>query len=282
MTSLRLVVKIFSILIALFYANQTIAKDCDVLALPQPMLEKKIIILGELHGTKEAPEFASNLVCNLVRVKGKVALAIEMPASFQRHLDAALNQKTAEMAEQKFAQIPFWQSQFQDGKRSVAYMELLMSIWRMRENQPDTRIVAIDMDEVEGNSGALREQFMATRLRSFLTERPNYTLVALVGNLHGRRQRGTPWNAEFKPMATFLEANQYLSLDMAYDAGSAWNCTKTGCGARPVSKKAPTGVRKAPTIELSSNDPNFDGEFQVWEVTASPPLKQNAKEKSVD
>jgi len=264
-------------LLILFLSACVTAKECAQLNIPEIIKEKRLVILGELHGTKEAPAFAGTLVCNLAKGNKKIAFAIEMPASTQAQLQSAFLQNQKISASNEFDALSFWNSSFQDGKRSQAYKDLLMTLWDLRATNESIKLIAIDVDETPNNTGNAREQYMASRLSSFLQEFPDYVVVALVGNLHARKLQGTPWNKAYIPMAFFLRDINFITFDIGYTAGSAWNCNKTACMERPVSRLKPTGVVKLPTIKLSEIDANFDGEYDLNEVTASPPLQTFSK-----
>lgn len=266
-------------LLILFLSACVAAKECAQLDITEVIKEKRLVILGELHGTKEAPAFAGTLVCNLSKGNKKIAFAIEMPASTQAQLQGALLQNQKISASKEFDALSFWNSPFQDGKRSHAYKDLLMTLWDLRAANENIKLIAIDIDESPNNTGNAREQYMASRLSSFLQEFPDYAVVALVGNLHARKLQGTPWNKTYTPMAFLLRDIKFITLDIGYIAGSAWNCMGTECLERPVSRLKPTGVVKLPIIKLSELDANFDGEYDLNEVTASPPLKIFSKNK---
>jgi hypothetical protein len=47
--------------------------------LPRAILDSRVIVLGEVHGTNEAPGFAGRLVCSLAAIGDEVVLALEIP-----------------------------------------------------------------------------------------------------------------------------------------------------------------------------------------------------------
>jgi hypothetical protein len=113
----------------------------------------------------------------------------------------------------------------------------------------------------------------------------------LVGNLHARKLPIERAGKSFEPMA--LQLSRYgkvVTLDMAYGAGTSWNCLLKP-GVKPVAGK-PVGpndiacgpshtagtadFKSAPFIRLDkpqgrSRDPAFDGAFWVGPASASPP-----------
>ena len=164
----------------------------------------------------------------------------------------------------------------QDGRRSAAYMSLLHTAWKLKREHPKLQIIA--MDSPGTTSAAERDKYMADQIRNILDEDKRYTVVAFAGNVHARRQKGTSWNKEFVPAGYFLRDVDSVSLNMDYTAGTAWNCNDAGCGVHPVSKAPASGKASIPRIELTQDDPNYDGQFVLGEITASLPVRQ-AKQK---
>lgn len=255
-------------------STSALARDCRPLDVPQTVSEKKLILLGELHGTKESPAFAGELVCWLSGAGKKVTLALEISSDMQRQLLLALQQTSAAAASREFDLLDLWDNKFKDGKSSEAYKQLLMRIWEMRRANEHVGLIAIDARV--GVSGNEREEYMASRLMTFFGQFPEHQVVALVGNLHAQKLVGTPWNKGFKPLSQFLVGIDVLNLNMDYDAGTAWNCGRTGCGVNQVSQAPRSGKYTTPKIVLTDSDPNFDGVYSLGDIFASLPFQKKA------
>jgi len=235
-----------------------------------------VIFIGELHGTNESPRFVEGVVCSLLRQGKPVTLALEMSSDLQADLDRALVANDIE-ATRIVEQMSYWGAAMQDGKRSVAYHHLLLETIRWKKGGDDLALLAVDAPS--SSNASTRGEMIASKIRVAALDRPRATIIVFTGNLQARKTKGTPWNANFIPAAALLGDLDLVSLNMTYRAGSAWNCGRDGCGVHTVSKIAPTGNATIPKIVLSPTDPNFDGEYYLGEVTASPPLRPNAQQR---
>ncbi len=261
----------YASLLFLTYAPVTFGADCQPIDIPTSILDRKIILLGEIHGTNEAPAFAGELVCNLMASRGAAVLALELPLSSQVAVNAAMAERTEADASKLFDELPFWEAKFQDGRRSQAIKQLMMQLWQLHQKNDNVRLRLIDPDT--NRPQAERDAMMGARLKAVSDEFPATPVVALMGNLHARKQKGTPWDSDFLPAASFLVGENFVSLNIKYDGGTAWNCDKSGCGIHPVSRSASSAQKNNPTVMISDRDPNYDGVFFVGVLTASPPLK---------
>lgn len=253
------------------------AQECGPIENVEKVLNKRLIFVGELHGTKESPQFVSDLACNLLKSNKQVVLALEMSNDYQPELQSALKEPSEQLAFSGLEQLRFWDAKMQDGKRSVAYMMLLKKAWGWKKQFPEFDLAAIDVSATTLQSA--RAEFMAGEIRRILDRSPQVVVIAFTGNLHARRQKGTPWNKEFIPAAYLLRDVEAVSLNMDYTAGTAWNCGRNGCGINPVSQSPITGKPTAPSVQLSQADPYFDGVYQLGEVSASPPVRQGGTAK---
>ncbi|MDX2218052.1 MAG: hypothetical protein SF172_03395 [Burkholderiales bacterium] len=249
------------------------AQECRPIENLEKVADKRLIFVGELHGTKESPQFVSDLTCGLLHMKKQVVLAVEMSSDFQPDLQSAINAPSEQQALAELEKLRFWDATMQDGKRSLAYMKLLRTAWSWKRQFPDFDVAAIDLS---GSSfPSARAEFMAGEIRKILNRDRQVVVVAFTGNIHARRQKGTPWNKAFVPAASLLNDVEMVSLNMDYTAGTAWNCGGRGCGINPVSDLPVTGKSTKPSIQISQADPYYDGVYQLGEVSASPPVRQS-------
>lgn len=208
------------------------------------------LILGELHGTRELPEAAGAIACE-ASARGPVVLGLELPP------DALLRTS------------PLWSQSYQDGRTSEAMAALLERVasWR-REGRP------IEVLGFDGNATTVdsRDTVMASTIARRRAERPDATFVLLMGNLHARKQVGSPWNREdgHRWLASQLTF-PVTTLDVAAPRGTAWICgaaTPQSCGPQSVSTTKGAGVSNS--IQLRG-DGVYDGVLELGSLTASPP-----------
>jgi hypothetical protein len=102
--------------------------------------------------------------------------------------------------------------------------------------------------------------------------------LVLVGNLHARTTPGTPWDAAFVPMGSYLvqAVPNLVSLNAAHEGGHAWACMgpkPSDCGEHPFGGEAGNG---SPRVQLSAapSKEGFSGVFHVGgRISASLPVR---------
>src|SRR5215470_19999405 len=93
---------------------------------------KEIILIGEVHGTKETPRLFSNLVTVAAREKDKrIGVGLELPISLQRLIDEAVRSQTKiDSFRAQLVADPAWQH-IDDGRSSEAMLDLVCETLRL-------------------------------------------------------------------------------------------------------------------------------------------------------
>lgn len=107
------------------------------------VFETRIVLLGDLHGTREALQLAAELVCTLSRKDTPVTLAIEMPHEEQTALNAYLTSDGGNAARSALIASPFWRLR-RDGLNTVATLAMIDRIRELRQRGAPLTILAID------------------------------------------------------------------------------------------------------------------------------------------
>jgi hypothetical protein len=230
-----------------------------------------MVIFGEFHGTKEVPKFFGQVVCQAALERQPVRVALEMPIGEQRLVEALL--LGAPEASRQLLASPFWTDPFQDGRKSLAMFELLQSIRQLRLEGANVEVFPFDIPPDQRTTGEARDEFMAQQLTDLRRQNPLATIVVLTGTGHGRRKAGAPWNRNYRWMGAHLAGAglSFVSLSPKHAGGTAWFCPDMQadhCGAGRVADAG--GV--SPVISMHQvNDGEFDGEYSVGLLSASPP-----------
>jgi len=235
------------------------------------------IVLGDLHGTRELPAFVGRVVSALATTR-PVVLALELPVDELPSLPAFLASDGGPAARAALLRDDWWQRAYQDGRSSVAMLELLETARRLRARGARVDVVCFDavLPADQETNAELREATMAQTLIGQRAARPDATFVIYVGNLHARR---AAWShhPDFTWMVMRMASAgiAITTLDARYRAGTAWVCTNdqaSDCGPAPMA-----GSAGAPGIELAPPaDGGFDGTYDVGPITASPPAAKGA------
>lgn len=228
-----------------------------------------VLLLGEIHGTREAPEAVARLSCLALEKGLPITVALEIPRAEQGRIDAYLSGDEKALVEGEF-----WTRVYQDGRSSRAMMNLIATLRGYRGPDGGPHLVALD----DPDSEAGRDAAMARGLDEIASESPERAVIALTGNIHNRLSRGIRWDADYEPMGYRLarssSGREIVSLNLTHAGGTAWICTGArveDCGIREI-----RGIENvAVGIELfaasTDRDQAFSGTYHLGEVAASPP-----------
>jgi len=224
------------------------------------------VMLGEVHGTREAPAFLEQLVCSVAAHRA-VVLALEYPRGEQSALDAFFDNPNGSAAEAQLLHTHFWSLATKDGRQSKAWLAVLRDVraWR-RQGLPIT-VTAYDGAPTPQQREAVNAAFLDDLLQK---HQGRAFVVIYSGNVHTMR---TLFEDEPElPMGARLSNWDLLHLTMVTTGGQAWFCGES-CGVHdwPASRTVPPPTG---TIRLGYPTAAFDGVFGVGPITASPPARQ--------
>ena len=265
----------------LFAAHTALASaGCRTISgFEQYLSQARGVVVGDLHGTVEAPAFVASLVCNLAHSGHPVVLGLEYPVDEQHYLDEFLRSPTDNL-QPALLSSPFWNRSTQDGRTSRAMFDLLGSVRQQVREGARIRVVAFDARPITGLSGTpafdARDAAMAEHLRHKLSNlRAGEIPVIFTGNVHARKTKGLlatnapPGMENAEPLGYRIRDLKYLHLDIGYRGGSLWTCdSPTHCGVQVIGEP---GAAVATFAILPPAKPAYDAQYFVGTVTASPP-----------
>lgn len=200
----------------------------------------RALLLGERHGTWEAPGVAGQLVCLSLAAATPTTLVMEIPSAEQARLDAYLLSDGGDDARQALlGDSRFWDGPLQDGRSSQAWLQLIdaVRIWS-QSGQPVTLLAADrgpgDM-EVPGPQP--RDRVMAQRVQA--QSQAGRQVIMLTGNVHARRIQARFGERVLETVGTYLPDGSFVSVNLLGDGGESWVCTGTSmedmhCGPQPA------------------------------------------------
>jgi hypothetical protein len=251
------------------------AAECPEVPGLAPLLEPSTLLLvGEMHGTEQAPGFVWNVACQGLARGLPVTVGLEIDRAEDEAFQAYLRSDGGDAARKRLFESPFWVRDFQDGRSSRAMLGLLEDLRTLAAGSGELRLLLTDRPEPP----AERDAAMAERVAEAAAARPGDLLLILTGNIHNRLTRGVPWNAELEPMGYLLAKRlpeaRVVSLDMAYPGGTAWICfgsAPSDCRAQELGgSKAAEGRLGIELIEDSAGEP-YTGRYFTGSLTASEP-----------
>ena len=268
--SLRLLVAVTTTL-WLSGAPPAAGLDCEAPGQAEMLLRRaEVVLLGEIHGTQEAPRLVGEIACAALRLGHAVIVGVEMPRNLQPALEAYLASDGGREAMIELLDDEFWKRDYQDGRASQAMFELIEATRLLRADEQPVAMVAFDIDRREQD----RDRSMALELSRVAADSRDHRLIALTGNLHARRARNRAPGAR-QPMGFHFgmatPGREIVSLNLTHSGGTAWICTggsAADCGVRRLGgSEAPTGLE----LSTGGRDENFSGRWHLGPITASPP-----------
>ena len=242
----------------------------------------RILVIGELHGTEQAPEFLDALTCLSLERGETVAVGVEIPADDQDAIDAYLESSGDGEARAALLSSPFWASD--DGRSSAAQLELLDALRLRRQDGQPVSVKALDfgsgdVDLLEDyDQASARDRAMARHARE-AAETADRVLV-LVGNIHARRTRleGDDFVAE--SIGSVTEGDDFFFVRTTYGPGEAWNCImvdeELSCGVHPRPGRSRTDAPRVLERDAADESPQrtYDAYVYLGETTASRPARR--------
>lgn len=232
--------------------------------------EIRYVVVGEMHGTTETPAAFADLVC-AARDKGPVTVALEFSEGMQPMLDAFMAAESNEAARAILAAYPHGPFVHHDGRGSVAMLDLLLRLRAMQRETPSLKVVAFapDSPRVQGFSQSYYDLDMGHRLATAARKAPGSRMLVLVGNIHA--QRKTIERMNLTPAVVHLPSAEVVSLYVAQQGGTSWNCRGDGCGPVPLPASYDEAARGV--IVQPYGDGAFDGVLALGPTTASEPAQ---------
>lgn len=233
---------------------------------------ERVIMIGELHGTAEAPQAVGEIAC-AASEQGPVVVALELEDTLQPTLDAFLAAPDDAAALATLDGSTLHNRAVQDGRTSQALLDLLM---RVREMKAAGKYVSLHLFQPssisrgEGLDQAWYELNMGYLLSRARQTRPEARVIGLAGNIHARKTGFKDYPDLGVPAAGHLPARETLTLRIAQQGGFAWNCSQDACGVNPSTAAYDTEARGV--ILGPFDDGAYDGILALGPWTASPPL----------
>lgn len=209
---------------------------------------RRIMVIGEMHGTREAPAVVAALAMRDA-ARMPVLVALEIPRSEHRALSAYMESDGGDHARQRLRSGAFWQvaPADNDGRRTEEVLDLVEALRRLRSTGHDVAVTAFDITPDLWRDAASRDRDMARLLRAAHAAMPRGRLLVLAGNVHARRvppamlddgsyRTATQWLADLAP----------LSVNLTAASGAFWGCGDTVCGPIEV------------TLPAAADTPGYD------------------------
>lgn len=254
-----------SLLLFLFAAiacDVALASEQTTCSWPLNMPSTNLLLVGEVHGTNEAPALIGDLACASAKSGNPVLVALEVPIEEQARLEQFLLSDGSDADQAVLLASQFWTRQPQDGRSSAAMLKLLHRLRVLRAEGARISVLAVD-----GDIAGSRDADMAKRIRS--THSEGAAVIALLGNVHASREKGRESAPDYEPAGYFLSDLNPHSVYVRGPAGTAWVCVPE-CGVTSIPDNRHVGDKRGylPAVGVI---PGYDGLYAQTSSTASPP-----------
>ncbi|GLR14043.1 hypothetical protein GCM10007907_28330 [Chitinimonas prasina] len=230
------------------------------------------VLLGEMHGTEQAPRFTGDMACQLLKTGKPVTLGLEIPSTEQARLDQYLQSDGGQAAREALLQGKHWDSnEWSDGRSSQAMLALIERVRQWRQAKQPIQLSAF----ADGGDAGYAAVLGATRKQA------EQWVLALVGNIHANR---APLNrlTGAPPMGALLaQQGLTISLNISYPGGEIWACMegdvpgKSVCGIHPLQGSTKALAAGQITLKQARRDNTllYDGWFDVGPLSPSTPAR---------
>jgi hypothetical protein len=178
------------------------------------------IIIGEQHGTTEAPKIFADLAC-LAWTRGRPpVVAVEFPADGTDVIQDFLSLPDERAAKERLLAHRFWHGAFQDGRSSKAMLGLFERLRQLKRSKVIADVVAFQ--PIVEAKGEAYEKAMALNVEKAAAG-GNLVLV-LIGNVHARLTQWQSSTTSYLPMAGHLPRGHTVSYNIGDHGGAQWAC----------------------------------------------------------
>ena len=230
------------------------AREADLDPFSPP--PSQVLVLGEVHGTQEAPKWFEKEVRRLIEKGRPLNVGLELTDADILSACSALSDHSADGR---------WFDETQDGRTSQAMADLACALGKIKD-EGNIRLFGLVDDS---QPSIPRAQRYADAIRNSLLS-PNSVTIVLAGNLHARH---VPTS-----MTGVLEAAGITvhTATIAAPAAEAWTCSQDGaCGAAPIDSRFCPAEIADPRGPLFVADVSGRWNYCLIfpSLTPSPPIK---------
>lgn len=261
-------------LLGLCAASSQAHGDCGVpVGLHQELQFGQLVLMGEMHGTKESPQAFGAAVCHALEHGREVSVGLELNPDQAVPLAHFLASDGGAAAAERLRQTTFWSGPLQDGRSSLAMFALIERLRQWKQRYPALAVFVLD--GMPGAAGASRDEQMARRVRAERAQRPQGIVLTLTGNAHNRLKPlafAMQGRAIPAPMGVWLADLSPAAVELATAGGSAWICTPA-CGVHVLEAGQEAANEMTPVYQLLPAAAPYTGQWSLGVSTASLPAR---------
>lgn len=183
-----------------------------------------VILMGEMHGTREPAEFAFGLCELIARQEHRVVLALEIPSFTMKNY-------REDMSLAELANVDFFNGENTDGRNGQAWLELIH-----KSNQHNNITVTF----IDNYRYSKRDSSMYAEILDIKNTYPDTKIVTLTGNIHNWL---IPFNNEnriggyLRQDTINFDPERIMSIDHHFSEGTMLNNVGNGLELTIISPK---------------------------------------------
>lgn len=188
--------------------------------------DHRLILLGEMHGTRQIPALVGKLVAAYA-AEGPALLGLEVHTSEHGAMHRYLASDGGAQSRADLLASPFWKTNGvqHDGRRNYGTIDLIEQVRQLRVQGRDVAIVPYDNSPNHPVDSQARDEDMAFRLRAAYAALPRGRLLVLSGNVHAMLQRPSYAPEQMQtPMGSYLRDLNAYSVNITANGGEFWAC----------------------------------------------------------
>lgn len=223
-------------------ASRPVADAAAAHAIARHVGDRRLVLLGETHGTQEIPPLVAALLAHW-SAERPVVLALEVLRDEHGALAAYMESDGSAAARSALRARPWWirHDDRNDGRRSEDMLDLIESMRRLRVQGRDVALLAYDVPYDPADRDA-RDRAMAQAVRRAHDALPGGRVVMLTGNVHAMLERPA-WAPAMmaQPAGSWLRDLGPASVRIDAGAGAYWGCPYGAprCGPQPAGHAPP-------------------------------------------
>jgi hypothetical protein len=242
---------------------------------------RRLLVIGDLHGTNEIPDLLSKLVA-AASTQRPVRLGLEIETFEQAPISAYVASKGTEADKAALLHDGWWTET--DGRASGAIVRLIESMQVLRAAGRDVEVFTTSpvypgdaAIKAAGGGESFKEKSMADAIQLALDHgAPDQLVITLMGNYHAGNLRPANENGQ-SVVERLAKSSPYFVLPIA-KRGESSDCIQSGCGVHAFNDPRAsgiTGISLSPPADLGHGITQV--KLTLPTMTASPPAKSKAQ-----
>ncbi len=185
------------------------------------LIKRKIVIFGEVHGTKEIPLEFSDFLSKYILIKD-FNLCLEIPSNEQGKINEFLDSGNLALLENTQF---FSNSSESDGRNSIEIIKLINKVYELNKKYDKSiKVQCVDLNyDLVVDELLKRDEIIVNNIKNALSD---FQTLVLLGNFHAMNQKFVLNGLEFETVGSILKkefGNHILTVDIAPKKGEFFN-----------------------------------------------------------